>query len=442
MAASPCSAEIASAAGAAGFTLDNGLQVVVIPDHRTPVVTHMIWYRIGAADEPPGKSGIAHFLEHLMFKGTARNPAGRFSKTLATIGGQENAFTSSDYTSYFQRVTPQNLATVMDFEADRMTGLILSEDNVASERKVVLEEWNMVSGNVPAARLGEQIAAALYLNHPYGKPVIGWHHEIEQLNREDALAFYRRFYTPNNAVLVVAGDVTPAEVRALAEQTYGKVAPRAEIGPRLRPQEPDPSAIRHVTLADPRVAQPTLQRAYLVPSLAAGKPGEAAALEVLAQILGGGATGRLYRALIVDQELASDAGSWYQGLALDATRFGVFATPRPGVELAQLEDALDGVVAAVADKGVAPEEVARAKTRMIADYVYAQDNQAAMARMYGSALTTGLTLDDVLARPDRLRAVTADQVQDVARRFLDKRRSVTGYLVKDAGRREDKEKRS
>jgi zinc protease len=442
MVASPCSAEIASAAGAAGFTLDNGLQVVVIPDHRTPVVTHMIWYRIGAADEPPGKSGIAHFLEHLMFKGTARNPAGRFSKTLATIGGQENAFTSSDYTSYFQRVTPQNLATVMDFEADRMTGLILSEDNVASERKVVLEEWNMVSGNVPAARLGEQIAAALYLNHPYGKPVIGWHHEIEQLNREDALAFYRRFYTPNNAILVVAGDVTPDEVRALAEQTYGKVAPRAEIGPRLRPQEPEPSAIRHVTLADPRVAQPSLQRAYLVPSLTSGKPGEAAALEVLAQILGGGATGRLYRALIVDQELASDAGSWYQGLALDATRFGVFATPRPGVELAQLEDALDGVIAAVADKGVAPEEVARAKTRMIADYVYAQDNQAAMARMYGSALTTGLTLDDVRARPDRLRAVTADQVQEVARRFLDKRRSATGYLVKDAGRHEDKDKRS
>jgi len=438
MVASPCSAEIASAGAAAGFTLANGLQVVVIPDHRTPVVTHMIWYRVGAADEPPGKSGIAHFLEHLMFKGTTRNPAGRFSKTLATIGGQENAFTSADYTSYFQRVTPQHLATVMDFEADRMTGLILSEENVASERKVVLEEWNMVSGNVPAARLGEQIAAALYLNHPYGKPVIGWHHEIEQLNREDALAFYRRFYTPNNAVLVVAGDVTPDEVRTLAEQTYGKVEPRAEVAQRLRPQEPEPSAIRHVTLADPRVAQPTLQRAYLVPSLTSGKPGEVASLEVLAQILGGGVTGRLYRALIVDQELASDAGSWYQGLALDATRFGVFATPRPGVELAQLEDALDGVIAAVADKGVAAEEVARAKTRMIADYVYAHDNQAAMARMYGSALTTGLTLDDVRARPDRLRAVTADQVQEAARRFLDKRRSATGYLVKDAGRHEDK----
>jgi zinc protease len=434
----PCAADIAPTGEVTGFTLANGLQVVVVPDHRTPVVTHMVWYRVGAADEPPGKSGIAHFLEHLMFKGTARNPAGRFSKMLATFGGQENAFTSNDYTSFFQRVTPQNLATVMDFEADRMTGLTLSEENVASERKVVLEEWNMVSGNVPAARLGEQIAAALYLNHPYGKPVIGWHHEIEQLNREDALAFYRRFYTPNNAVLVVAGDVTADEVRTLAEATYGKVAPRAEVAPRLRPQEPEPSAIRHVTLADPRVAQPGLQRAYLVPSLTGGKPGEAAALEVLAQVVGAATTGRLYRALVVEQGLASDAGGWYQGLALDATRFGVFATPRPGVELTQLEDALDGVIAGIVDKGVAADEVARAKSRMIADYIYSQDNQAAMARMYGSALTTGLTLDDVRARPDRLRAVTAEQVHEVARRFLDKRRSVTGYLVKDASHHEDK----
>jgi zinc protease len=436
--AQPCAAEIVPTGDAASFTLANGLQVVVVPDHRTPVVTHMVWYRVGSADEPPGKSGIAHFLEHLMFKGTARNPAGRFSKTLATIGGQENAFTSVDYTSFFQRVAPQNLATVMDFEADRMTGLTLSEENVASERNVVLEEWNQVAGNVPAARLGEQVGAALYLNHPYGKPVIGWHHEIEQLNREDALAFYRRFYTPNNAVVVVAGDVTPDEVKTLAEATYGKVAPRAEIGPRHRPQEPEPSAIRHVTLADPKVAQPSLQRAYLVPSLTSGKPGDAAALEVLAQVLGAPSTGRLYRSLVVEHEIATDAGSWYQGQALDPTRFGIFATPRPGVELTQLEDAIDAVIAGLADKGVGADEVSRAKTRMIADYIYAQDNQAAMARLYGSALTTGQTLADLQARPDRLRAVTPDQVTEAARRFLDKRRSVTGYLVKDASHREDK----
>jgi zinc protease len=398
----------------------------------------MVWYRVGSADEPPGKSGIAHFLEHLMFKGTARNPAGRFSRTLATVGGQENAFTTADYTAYFQRVAPGTLATVMDFEADRMTGLVLTEENVASERKVVLEEWNQVVGNVPAARLGEQVAAALYLNHPYGRPVIGWHGEIEQLNREDALAFYRRFYTPNNAVVVIAGDVTAEQVRALAEETYGKVERRAEVGPRLRPQEPEPSAIRHVTLADPRVAQPSLQRAYLGPSLVGAKPGEAEALDVLAQILGGGSTGRLYRALVVDLGLATDAGAWYQGLALDQTRFGVYATPRPGVSLPQLEEALDVVLAKVVENGISPDELNRAKTRMVADYVYAQDNQAAMARIYGAALMTGSTVEQVQGRAERLRAVTAEAVHEAARHWLEMRRSVTGYLVKDTANREDK----
>jgi zinc protease len=434
----PCAADISPAAPVVDFTLPNGLQVVVLPDHRAPVVTHMVWYRVGSADEPPGKSGIAHFLEHLMFKGTAKNPAGRFTRTVATIGGQENAFTTVDYTGYYQRVTPTNLPTVMAFEADRMTGLVLTDENVASERNVVLEEWNQVVGNVPAARLGEQVAAALYLNHPYGRPVIGWRREIEQLNREDALAFYRRFYTPNNAVLVIAGDVTPERVRELAEETYGKVERRAEVGPRLRPQEPEPSAIRHVTLADRRVAQASLQRSYLVPSLAGAKPGEAEALEVLAQVLGSGSLGRLYRTLVTELGVASDAGAWYQGTALDETRFGVYATPRPGVSLAQLEEAVDAVLAKVVENGVTPEELTRAKTRMVADFVYAQDNQITMARLYGAALTTGSTVEEVRTRAERLRAVTADAVLAAARKWLEKQRSVTGYLVKDAAQREDK----
>src|SRR5262245_22592920 len=220
------------------FTLPNGLEVVVIPDHRTPVVTHMAWYKVGSADETPGKSGLAHFLEHLMFKGTAKNPAGRFSQWLATVGGQENAFTSSDYTGYFQRIAKEYLPTVMEFEADRMTGLVLTDDNVLPERDVVLEEHNMRVGNSPEGRIGEQVAAALYLNHPYGRPVIGWRQEVEKLNREDALAFYRRFYTPGNAVVVLAGDVTGDSVKALVEKTYGKVDRVADVPPRARPQEP------------------------------------------------------------------------------------------------------------------------------------------------------------------------------------------------------------
>src|SRR5947208_5438982 len=218
----------------ASFTLGNGLQVVVIADHRTPVVTQMIWYKVGSADETPGKSGLAHFLEHLMFKGTSKHPVGEFSQTVLRIGGNENAFTSTDYTGYYQRVPREQLAKMMEFEADRMTGLILRDENVLPERDVVLEEFNMRVANNPEARLTEQMMAALYLNHPYGRPVIGWRHEIEELNREEALAFYRRFYTPNNAILVIAGDVTADAVRTLVEETYGKVPRVTEVRPRAR----------------------------------------------------------------------------------------------------------------------------------------------------------------------------------------------------------------
>ncbi|HKC33410.1 MAG TPA: pitrilysin family protein [Xanthobacteraceae bacterium] len=414
----------------AHFTLANGLEMVVVPDHRTPVVTHMTWYRVGSADETPGKSGLAHFLEHLMFKGTAKNPEGKFSQTVATLGGQENAFTTADYTGYFQRIAREHLETMMQFEADRMTGLVLSDDNVRPELKVVLEEWNMRVGNSPDARLGEQVAASLYLNHPYGRPVIGWRHEIETLDREDALAFYRRFYTPNNAVVVIAGDVTAEEVKALAEKTFAKVPRVADTAPRLRAQEPPPAAPRTVMLADPRVAQPSLQRSYLVPSYATSKK-DAEALEVLSHILGSGSTSRLYRALVVDQRVATNTGAYYQGSSLDASRFGVYAVPQPGVTFKTAETALDEVIADIVKSGVTAEELERAKTRMIADAVYAQDNQAALARWYGVALTTGSTVEDVLAWPDRIRAVTADAVRDAARTWLDRRRSVTGYLVKE-----------
>ncbi len=272
------------------FTLGNGLEVVVIPDHRAPVVTHMIWYKVGAADETPGNSGLAHFLEHLMFKGTTQYPGNAFSLAVAAIGGQENAFTSDDYTGFFQRVPREHLKEMMALEADRITGLVLTDDVVRPELNVVLEEQNMRVANNPNSRLAEQMDAALYLNHPYGRPVIGWRPEIEKLTRDDALAFYRRFYTPNNAIVVIAGDVTADEVKADAETTYGKISPRAEIGPRHRPMEPTPEAPRTVTLADPKVEQPSVSRVYLVPSRITAKPGESQALEVLAHVLGGGVT--------------------------------------------------------------------------------------------------------------------------------------------------------
>jgi zinc protease len=413
------------------FTLKNGLEVVVIPDHRTPVVTHMMWYKVGAADEEPGKSGLAHFLEHLMFKGTAKNPAGRFSQVVGTIGGQENAFTSSDYTGYYQRVTRDKLKEMMEFEADRMTGLVLTDDVVKPELNVVLEEQNQRVANSPGAKLGEEVVAALYLNHPYGRPVIGWRHEIEKLTRDDALAFYRKFYTPNNAILVIAGDVTADDVKKLAEETYGKVARVSELPPRKRPQEPEQRSVRTVTLSDPRVAQPSLQRSYLVPSAVTAKAGEAEALDVLSHILGSGMNSRLYRSLVVDKQLAVSAGAWYQGSALDETRFGLNATPRPNVTLPQLDEAVDAVVAELAEHGVTADELERAKTRLVADATYAQDNQATLARWFGGGMTSGLTVEQIRTWPDRIKTITADQVRDVARQWLDKRRSVTGFLVKD-----------
>ncbi len=414
----------------ARFTLSNGMECIVIPDHRAPVVTHMIWYRVGSADEEPGKSGLAHFLEHLMFKGTAKNPSGHFSKILATLGGQENAFTGSDYTAYFQRVTRDHPERVMAFEADRMTGLVLSDAVVNSERDVVLEERRMRTDNSPAAQLGESMQATLFVNHPYGRPVIGWEQEIRALNREEALAFYRRFYAPNNALLVVAGDVQPDEVKSLAEKIYGKIARNNAIRTRERPMEPEALADRRVVLADGRVAQPSLTRNYLAPSYRTAEPGEAEAIDVLAHVLGTGSLSRLYRKLVIDRKIAASAGAWYGGVAYDTTRLGVSATPLPGVSLEDLEKAIDGVIADLVATGITAEELARAKTRLVAEVIYSWDDPFTLARMYGAALATGLALETIKAWPDRIRAVTADRVQDAAKKWLASRHFVTGYLVK------------
>ena len=426
----------------ATFTLGNGLQVLVIPDHRTPVVTQMIWYKVGSADETPGKSGLAHFLEHLMFKGTSKHPAGEFSETVLRVGGNENAFTSTDYTGYFQRVPREQLASMMEFEADRMTGLILKDENVLPERDVVLEEFNMRVANNPDARLTEQIMAALYLNHPYGRPVIGWRQEIEKLDREDALAFYKRFYAPNNATLVIAGDVDAKEVRSMAERTFGEVAPQPAIPvKRIRPQEPTPAAPRTVTLSDARVEQPGVRRYYLVPSATTAAAGESPALDVLAQLMGGGSNSYLYRALVVDRPLAVSASAGYQGTSLDATQFMISVSPKPGVEFAQIEQVIDAVISDVGKNAVRAEDLERVKTQLIAEAIYAQDNQATLARWYGGALTTGLSIEDIRSWPERIRAVTAEQVRDAAQKWLDKKRSVTGYLIKDAAPKREEPKR-
>src|SRR5258705_8779680 len=427
----------------ATFTLPNGLQVLVIQDHRTPVVTQMVWYKVGSADETPGKSGLAHFLEHLMFKGTSKHPAGEFSQTVLKVGGNENAFTSSDYTGYFQRVPREQLAKMMAFEADRMTGLILKDENVLPERDVVLEEFNMRVANNPEARLTEQVMAALYLNHPYGRPVIGWRQEIEKLDREDALAFYKRFYAPNNAILVIAGDVEAKDARPLGERRFSDAAAQPPIpAQRPRPQDPVPAAPRPVTLSDPRVEQSSVRRFYLVPSSNPAAAGESPALDVLAQLMGNGNNSYLYRALVVDRPLAVSAGAGYQGTSLDATQFMISAAPKPGVEFAQVEQVIDDVISDLGQNTVRAEDLERVKTQLIAEAIYAQDNQATLARWYGGGLTTGLNIDDIRSWPGAPPAATPPQGPDAAQKWLDKKRSVTGYLIKDTTAPKREEKRS
>lgn len=407
--------------------LANGLEIVVIPDHRAPVVTHMVWYRNGSADDPVGKSGIAHFLEHLMFKGTKDHPVGQFSELIADVGGQENAFTSNDYTAYFQRVPKEHLRTCMDYEADRMQNLVLTDEVVAPERDVVLEERRMHTDADPSDLLSEAVQSALFTRHPYGLPVIGWADDIAGLGRTDALAYYERFYTPENAILIVAGDVEPQEVVALAGEVYGAIPARGEAPKRWRVREPQPHAHRLVTLADEKVEQPSYQTCFLVPSYKTA-PREADALEVLAHYLGGGQASLLFKRLVVEKKLAVSVGAYYGGTALDETRFYIYGMPAPGVSLETLDEEIASILASLAEKGADESDVARARSRLVADTIYAQDNQATMAQWYGASLATGLSLDDIQNWPERIEAVSAADVVKAAR-WLDRQRGVTGFLL-------------
>lgn len=408
------------------FLLKNGMQVVVIPDHRASVVTHMVWYKAGSADELPGKSGIAHYLEHLMFKGTKTVKAGVFSSRVAEIGGQENAFTSTDYTAYYQRVTPQVLEEMMRFEADRMENLILSNEVIDPERSVVLEERNSRIENRPSGLFGEAMSAALYRNHRYGVPIIGWRHEIEKLGKDDAIEFYNKYYTPNNAILVVAGDVEASEVLAMAQKTYGKVARRAEPGKRMRPAEPPTRAPHRIAMTHERVRTPSLRRNYLASSYHNSNDGEE--LDILGEILGGGSTSRIYRALVVDQKIATSAGAYYQGGSLDDTSFGLYATPAPDKSLDDVENALDAQVALLLKDGITEIELKRAKSRLVKSAIFARDSQVTLARIYGATLAVDGTIKDVQSWSDDIRTVKLEDVNAVARKYLDLKRSVTGTL--------------
>jgi len=411
------------------FTLRNGLQVVVITDRRAPVVTHMLWYRVGAADEPRGYSGIAHFFEHLMFKGTRQIAPGEFSRTVARNGGEDNAFTNWDYTAYFERIARDRLELVMRMEADRMRNLQFSDETFASERDVIAEERRQRVDNNPGAVLGERMRAMLWPHHPYGTPVIGWLHEINALDREIVLEFYRTWYAPNNAILVVAGDVDAAELRPLAERHYGRLRPTRNLPARTWVTDPPNVGPMRVTHSDVKVRQPSFSRLYRAISYGTDTGRQAHSLDVAMEILGGSETSRLYRALVEEQRIAVSAGASANSSGLGGGSVSVWATPVEGVTLEQVETAADAVIATYLRDGPTETELTRARNLLTANAIYSRDSQESLANIYGASLAQGESIDDVVNWPADIEAVTRDDVMTMARQTLDINASVTGWLL-------------
>lgn len=437
-----CAALLALAGGEASakvfsptvFKLANGLELVVIEDHLAPVVTQMVWYRTGAADEDAGHSGIAHFLEHLMFKGTPTVPAGEFSKIVARNGGEDNAFTYYDYTAYFQTIRVDRLELIMKLESDRMQNLSLTDDQVYPERDVIVEERRQRIDSSPEARLVEAMRYSLLANSPYGRPAIGWKQEMEALTTADAVAWYKKWYTPGNATLIVVGDVKPDDVKALADKYYG-VIPSHPVPERIRSQiAPLSGADRRITLRDGNIHQPNFIRMYVAPNYSAKTRKQALALEVFDVIFGTGTTSRLYQTLAVKLKVATGASSSYDDTAIDPIAYDISASPAPGKDVADVEKGVDMVIQTLLKNGVTEAEVADAKTRLEAQAILARDSLSGPAHSIGEALATGQTIDDVENWPDNIAAVTTADVNEAMRGVLGPDgASVTGWLLPAVG---------
>ncbi|TQM91936.1 M16 family metallopeptidase [Roseinatronobacter monicus] len=410
--------------------LDNGLEVVVIEDRRAPVVVHMVWYRAGAADEPPLKSGIAHFLEHLMFKGTDTRDPGEFSAVVEENGGRDNAFVSWDYTGFFQRVASDRLDLMMEMEADRMQNLSFTEAEWLPERGVILEERGQVLESRVGAQFNETMLAALYKAHPYGTPILGWRHEMEGLTGDDAMEFYNQHYGPNNAILVIAGDVDTDEALEMAQQYYGAIPANPNVTETIRPAEPPHLAERRIVFEDSRVGTDYVARMYLAPVRRSGDQSEAAALQMLAALLGGSSTTSvLERRLNFDEGVALSAWASYNGMARDYGVFMLGIAPVEGVSLEEGEAALDRVVAEFLEEGVDTAQFERVRRQLRASEIYGLDDAQSRARQFGVGLSIGLTVEDVEGWIDALEAVTPEEVIAAGQMLLDRRNAVTGYMT-------------
>ncbi len=414
-------------------TLANGLQIVVLPSRRAPIVTQVVVYKVGAADEAVGQTGIAHFLEHMMFKGTPTIAPTEFSRTISRNGGRDNAYTDFDSTGYHQTISADRLELIMRMEADRMANLRILEKELTPERQVVLEERRTRIENVPAAQLDEAVREQLYgRNKPYGVTVAGLADDIRRLGVGDLSTFYRKHYAPNNAVLIVAGDTTLDAVVKLAEKYYGP-HPRRSIEARRRPATGGPNLPQRVIRADARVVEPRWLRDYLAPSYRVGETRHAEALTVLAHLLGGRETSRLSRALVAEARVALSAWSSYSPSRLGLTTFGFSLHPAPQKTVAEIEAALAEQMKRLLDGGVTAQEVERTQNQLLASAIYSRDSLATGPRIYASALSTGGSVADVESWPERIAAVTPDAVVAAARHVWRDDLQVTALLTPAEG---------
>jgi zinc protease len=415
------------------FTLPNGLQVVVLPSRRAPIVTQMLVYRVGSADETFGRTGIAHFLEHMMFKGTGVLAASEFSRTVARNGGRDNAFTDFDMTGYHQTIAADRLELVMRMEADRMVNLRILDSELKPEREVVLEERRMRVDNVPAELLNEAASEQLFGRHkPYAMPTVGYVDDVKKLSVNDLTAFYRRFYTPNNAALIVTGDVTADAVAKLAAKYYGPIAGR-KVEPRRRPAEGGTGLPQKIVRADARVAEPRWNRDFLAPSYRVGETRHANALQVLSRLFGGSETSRLSRALVADGKIALSASADYGAASLGLTSFGINVHPARGRSVAEIEAAVATEMKRVLDGDVGADEVERMQNQLLAAAIYSQDSLGSGPRIYGRVLATGGTVADIDDWPQRIAAVRVEDVVAAARHVWRDEASVTSLLTPASG---------
>lgn len=411
------------------FSLENGLQVIVIPNHRVPAVSHMIWFPTGGADDPIGKSGLTHFHEHTMFKGTPNHPAGAFEEMVSNLGGEQNAFTGYDTTAYYINIDKSHLATAMELEADRLQGLSPKADDMLKEREVIIEERRLRVENNPKALFGEQMASLTFVHHPYGTPLIGWQHEMKTLTMQDVLDFHQTYYRVNHAVLILAGDITAEEAKPLVEKYYGSLTPGQELPPRQWVSEPPPRAEKLFVMHHALVNEPYWQRDYLAPSVNNGNQTLAIPLMVLSQALGGGQTSLLYQELVVKRKLATQINASYSGFSLGPDTFSVSAVPATNVDVSVLEKAIGEVLTQVKAAPLPNADIERAKTLLKAETLYAREGLQGMAYMVGWIKMLGLPTSYINDWPTLIDAVSAEQLQQAAKAVLVTEGSVTGLLL-------------